>query len=84
MAMLKVLVAFASIVLAFLGQSLIGVLAMDFSSAISPGQITILGMVGFGITPHPLAFGLLLWPFTSFWLFVGLRKALRTYGKWPT
>ena len=65
---------------AFLIQTGIGAGLIKMSELIWPSEFTFLGGLGFFIIPHPLSFGLLLLPITTFLIYHEVKKILTKRG----
>ena len=68
--------------IAILLQWVVGEALIALSSWIYPRQVTFIGMFGAALMPHPLMFGLYIWPITAAILYFGdNRYGLGNPGK---
>ena len=66
--------------MAILLQGVVGVALIEYSSWASPHEVSSVGTLGFAITPHPLAFGLYLLPFTAWGVYLVLKSCFKNYS----
>jgi hypothetical protein len=69
---LGVIIIFAFIVIIL--QWVVGEALIALSSWLYPRQVTFIGMLGAALMPHPLMFGLYIWPITAAILYFGYKK----------